>query len=289
MYEYNKSIKSSISDELINTYGLRPIAGLVVQSLYKTQVTPNQVTIASIIAGLIAAALYTNDSHVTIACAGLLVTLKDVLDSADGQLARAKQQYTRSGRFLDSIGDFLVNATIFSAIGYTLSTRHGSWEYGIFALLGLVGITFRVSYHVFYQVSFLHSEQKYQSNRITEEVREEDRSEDRFTLTLQNVFQKIYGWQDKLIVRIDGWSMGRQSSEKFRKKWYTDIAGIRMSGFLGMGTELFLLTVCSIFNRMEFYLSLNVVLLNGILFLNIAYRRVVLRRKLLLVEERPAR
>jgi len=281
MYEYNKSIKSSVSDELINTYVLRPIAGLVVQSLYNTQVTPNQVTVASIIAGLIAAAVYTIDSHVAIVCAGLLVTLKDVLDSADGQLARAKQQYSRSGRFLDSIGDFVVNLAVFSVIGNTLSARHGNSEYGILAVLGLAGITLRVSYHVFYQVSFLHAEEKYQSNRITEEVREADKSGDRFTLTLQNVFQKIYGWQDKLILRIDDWCMGGQRSDKFRKDWYTDVAGIRLSGFLGMGTELFLLTACSILNRLELYLCLNALLMNGIFLLNLTYRRVVLRRLLL--------
>jgi phosphatidylglycerophosphate synthase len=288
MYEYNNSIKSSVSDELINTYVLRPIAGLVVQSLYRTQVTPNQVTIASIIAGLIAAVFYTKDSHTTIACAGLLVILKDVLDSADGQLARAKQQYSRSGRFLDSIGDFLVNATVFSAIGYTLAMRHGSWGYGIVALLGLMGITFRVSYHVFHQVSFLHIEQKYQSNRIIEEVQEEDEQGERLALNLQKIYQKIYGWQDKLVLRIDDWCMGGKRSDNYREHWYKDITGIRMSGFLGMGTELFLLTVCSLLNRLELYLYLNVILMNGILFLNIAYKRVVLRRKLLRVGERPA-
>jgi phosphatidylglycerophosphate synthase len=31
--------------------------------------------------------------------AGLCMTLKDLLDSADGQLARAKQMYSRFGRF----------------------------------------------------------------------------------------------------------------------------------------------------------------------------------------------
>ncbi len=284
MYEYNKSIKSSVSDELINSYFLRPIAGLLVQSLYRTRVTPNQVTVASIIAGLFAAAFYMSDSRVAIACAGLLVTLKDILDSADGQLARAKQQYSRSGRFLDSIGDFVVNLAVFFVIGETLSVRHANAEYGLLALLGLAGITFRVSYHVFYQVSFLHGEEKYQTNRITEEIREADKSADRFTLTLQNVFQKIYGWQDKLVLRIDDGCMGGQRSDKFRTDWYTDIVGIRMSGFLGMGTELFLLTVCSIFNRLESYLYLNVVLMNGILFLNIAYRRVVLRNTLLQIE-----
>ena len=130
MYEYGKSVKSSVSDELINTYVLRPIAGLFVRAIYGTGITPNQVTVASIIAGLAAALVYLNGHSIAVACAGLLVTLKDVLDSVDGQLARAKQEYSRLGRFLDSIGDFVVNLALFASVGWLLSLKHGSFGYG---------------------------------------------------------------------------------------------------------------------------------------------------------------
>ena len=42
--------------------------------------------------------------------AALCFYLKDIFDSADGQLARAKQLYSRHGRFLDSIGDYVVDS-----------------------------------------------------------------------------------------------------------------------------------------------------------------------------------
>ena len=47
-----------------------------------------------------------------------------------------------------------------------------------------------------------------------------------------------------------------------------------------MGTELFLLTVCSLFNRLELYLYLNVLLMNGVLLSNLVYRKVFLQRRL---------
>jgi phosphatidylglycerophosphate synthase len=280
MYEYSKSIKSSVSDEPINTYMLRPLAGLVVRALYKTRVTPNQVTAASTIAGLIAALVYLNNTPLAVACAGFLVTTKDVLDSTDGQLARAKHQFSRIGRFLDSIGDFVVNAALFASIGYVLSTKDGNLAYAILALVGFAGITFRVSYHVFYQASFLHLEDMYQTNRISEEVRDEDRSGDRTALRLQRVFQAIYGWQDNLVLRMDKWCMGGQSGDEVQKRWYSDITGIRLSGFLGMGTELFVLTFCSLLNELTLYLYMNAVLMNGVLLFNILYRRFLLRRRL---------
>lgn len=280
MYEYSKSIKSSISDEPTNTYLLRPVAGLIVRVLYKTPVTPNQVTIASTLVGIIAAIVYLRDDASAIACAGLLVTVKDVLDSADGQLARVKQQYSRDGRFLDSIGDFMVDLAIFGAIGWMLSVRHGTVTYGVMAFLGLVGLTLRVSYHVFYHSSFLHLEDKYQMNRVTEEVREEDKKSDRITLVLQKVFQAIYGWQDRFILRIDEWCLGSEYGEDVRKEWYSDYLGIRLSGFVGLGTELFVLTLSSLFNSLELYLYLNLFLMNGVLLTNVLYRRFVLRAKL---------
>jgi len=298
MYSYRKSLKSDISDELINTYLLRPIAGLIVWVLYNTPVTPNQVTLASTIAGLVAAFFYLKGTPEAFIVAGLLITLKDLLDSADGQLARAKQQYSRVGRFLDSIGDFVVDAAVFSAIGWILYQSGGHWWMLLLALLGLAGISFRVSYHVFYQVNFLHLQKKFANNRTSEEIREEDLKKGGVDLVLQRIFQCIYGWQDRLIERVDRWSYGgdfrrshkneprdpseNSSPEPCQKgqEWYSDIISLRISGLLGFGTEFFLLMLCSVSNRLELYLYLNIFLMNGILLLCFLYRRFVLLRDL---------
>ncbi|MGD1045423.1 MAG: CDP-alcohol phosphatidyltransferase family protein [Bacteroidota bacterium] len=294
MYSYRNSIKSDKSDELINTYLLRPIAGIIVWVLYYTPITPNQVTIVSILSGIVAALFYLKGTASALVFAGLLITLKDILDSADGQLARAKQQQSRTGRFLDSIGDFIVDAAVFGSIGWTLYKLNSNWLMLFLALLGLIGISLRVSYHVFYQVHFLHLQKQYENNRITEEVRNEDLIKGGTELTLQYIFQFIYGWQDRLMARIDGWS----ARKTFRRKWkicmrsvqhyqastssegdiawYSDTLALRISGLLGFGTELFLLMVCSIFNYLELYLYLNMFLMNGILLICIVYRRFVL-------------
>jgi phosphatidylglycerophosphate synthase len=273
MYDYKKTLKSSLSDELINTYLLRPIAGFIVWVLYPTSITPNQVTIASTIAGLIAAWFYFQNQAPATAIAGLLITLKDVLDSADGQLARAKQQYSRIGRFLDSIGDFAVNLAVFGAIGWVLFASTGNAWMIVLAVLGLVGITLRVSYHVYYLASFLHLEEKYEVNRITEEVTSEDMKADPMTVTLQRIFQAIYGWQDRLMLRIDRWCSGGGTGREFAIRWYSDVVALRLSGLIGIGTELFLLMLCSVFNALHLYLLLNVFLMNSILFVSIFYRR----------------
>ena len=185
MYSYQNSIKSDKSDELINTYLLRPIAGIIVWALYYTPITPNQVTVISIVSGIVAAFFYLKGTAGAFIVAGLFIMLKDILDSADGQLARAKQLQSRIGRFLDSIGDFIVDAAVFGSIGWTLYKLNNEWWMLLLALLGLVGISLRVSYHVFYQVQFLHLQKQYENNRITEEIQEEDLRKGRVELTLQ--------------------------------------------------------------------------------------------------------
>ena len=147
--------------------------------------------------------------------------------------------------------------------------------------LGFLGITLRVSYHVYYHTSYLHLKSSYTLNRLTEEIRAEDYGVDRLTFRLHTVFIWLYGWQDRLMEKIDRWSKGGKiNSPEHEQLWYTDLAGLRISGLLGLGTELMLLTICSILDNFELYLSLNILLMNGIWGGSIVYRRCVLSPRL---------
>lgn len=146
---------------------------------------------------------------------------------------------------------------------------------------GFLGLTLRVSYHVYYQAHFLHLGQRYESNRITEEVRPEDRTGDRATLILQHIFQFLYGWQDRLMLRLDRWSRsGLELDEAELVRWYGDHTALRLGSFLGPGTELFLLMLCSVAGRLTLYLWLNLGLMNGVILAVWTYRRYRLRRAL---------
>ena len=278
---FKQSLKSQsyYSDEIINIYLLRPLAAMIVWLLYPTRVTPNHVTGLVIIFGLSAAVVYTINTPSAIAVGGILVCVKDIFDDADGQLARAKELYSRRGRFLDSIGDFVVDAAVFSSVTYVVFQSYPTVVTIILGAASLLGITLRVSYHVFYQASFLHLEERYKLNRIIEEVTEEDRKGDPIALRLQIVFNWIYGWQDKFMYRLDRWCRGSTITEKQFRAWYSDKTGLRISGLLGFGTEFALLTVCSLFNQLHLYLVLNVLMMNGIWSIGIIYRRFVLLNK----------
>ena len=279
---FRQSLKSEAyyAYELINIYLLRPLAAGIVWLLYPTSVTPNQVTIAAVVIGFVAAFTYTLNTPVAIAIAGVLVMLKDIVDDADGQLARAKSLYSRRGRFLDSIGDFVVDVAVFAAITKVLYHTRPMVTTIVLGIVSLAGITLRVSYHVFYQVSFLHLESRYGLNRIVEDITEADRHGDPVALQLQKIFTMIYSWQDRLMNRLDCWCMGGTVDENQFPIWYGDRFGLRLSGLLGFGTELTLLAVCSWFDALALYILLNLFLMNGIWLLSMLYRRVVLRMNL---------
>jgi phosphatidylglycerophosphate synthase len=279
-YSYGASVKSDASDELINTYVLRPAAGLLVRLLYRTSVTPNQVTLAAAASGLVAAALYLQGTTFLTPLAGLFLTLKDLLDSADGQLARAKGMFSWAGRFLDSLGDFAVNLAVFAAIAAVPArSGEGAGTY-LLPLAAFLGISLRVSYHVFYQTSFLHLRNAYTGNRTSEEIRAEDAGEDRVTAALHRTFLVLYGWQDALIARLDRACRRRGGRPPVTdERWYGDVTGVRLSGFLGLGTELFMLTACSVANRLDVYFFVNIVGMNSVLLGCVLYRVVMLQRK----------
>jgi phosphatidylglycerophosphate synthase len=275
---FRQSLKSDAyyADELINIYFLRPLAAVIVWLVYPARITPNQLTVAAAAVGCAAAAAYLGNSPAMVALAGLLVTVKDVLDDADGQLARAKQLYSRRGRFLDSIGDAVVDILVFAAITYVVYQSTPAVSVIVLGMLSLLGITLRVSYHVFYQASFLHLEDRYTLNRIVEEVTEEDKRGDPVALRLQILFNVIYRWQDRLMCRIDDWCKGGEVTGERLRLWYSDRAGLRISGLLGFGTEFALLTLCSVFNQLYLYLWLNVLLMNGVWLASVLYRKYFL-------------
>ena len=281
-YSYNNSVKSDISDEPVNIYMQRPLAAIVTRAVYHTPVTPNQLTIIAMLFGVAGGVLLgVQNAHLT--AAAVCFYCKDIFDSADGQLARAKQLYSRRGRFLDSIGDYIVDLFLFGGIFVFLLRSGMEFPFAfLISLAGFLGISLRVSYHVFYQTSYLHGKNQYEMNRTTEELREEDFHEDPVTIRLQRIFYLLYGWQDRLMNRLDSWCLGesKKRNGSVVAEWYQDAAGLLLGGFLGFGTEFVLLTICLLLNDIQLYLFFTIIVLNCAWAAAVVYRKFFLAGKI---------
>ena len=122
-------------------YLIRPPASLIVKAVFKTQITPNQLTWTSLVFALLAAMAYLGGRPVFFALGGCLTLVSTIFDAADGMLARAKNMTSRYGAyldlFLDRVADFVV--MIGATIGYFRYSR--SYAFLIFGLV-TVGLYF---------------------------------------------------------------------------------------------------------------------------------------------------
>ena len=117
--EYQASLKSSDTEEWFDLHFHRPLGFLWAKLFAKLGVSPNAITIASIFMGVAGGVLlYFGQPYLAwLNWVGmLLITWADTFDSADGQLARLTQQYSRMGRILDGVSGDLWFAAICFAI-----------------------------------------------------------------------------------------------------------------------------------------------------------------------------
>jgi len=279
---YESSLKSKQADELLNTYFIRPVASLFVGLLYPTPLLPIHVVLLGSLFG-IASAIFIGFGNLV--WGGIFLFVKNILDAVDGQLARARHQEDRRGRFLDSISDFLINFLIFGAIGWHLLKIHTGVEIWILASLAFLSLSLRVSYFVYYFVAYLHLGQKLTQNRQFEILTEEDRQGDPLALLLQRIYIFLYNWQDRFVGQLDRWCLGRTEGlshnerQKLLEWWYSHLPSLRLSGFLGLGTELTFVILGLILNKIHLYLWFNVIFLNGYAVFLIVYRKHLARKK----------
>jgi CDP-L-myo-inositol myo-inositolphosphotransferase len=135
----------SYSDSpIIDRYIIRKISGFISGFLSRTPVTPNQVTIISLILGIISGIFFSLGEYTYTITAGLLYFLSTVFDQCDGEVARLKQMETEFGRKLDIIVDAIANAVIVIGITFALYKTGGSGFIIITGILAITGISMSI-------------------------------------------------------------------------------------------------------------------------------------------------
>ena len=138
--ERDKPVISHSDSPIIDRYIIRKISGFITWLLVKTPVTPNQVTIISLILGIASAAFFSHGAHTYTIIAGLFYFISTVFDQCDGEVARYKQMTSDFGKTFDIIVDSIVNATITIGITIAIYKTNGSGLSIIAGLLAMTGI-----------------------------------------------------------------------------------------------------------------------------------------------------
>lgn len=132
----------------LSDYGRAP-ARWIANALKGTAVTPIHVTMMFVVAGGIAIACILTEQY-WLAAAFLI--LKSILDAADGELARVKKTPSYTGRYFDSVSDFILNFFFLCSICYV---TEGSllWAFVAFFAMQLQGTLYNY-YYVIYRNKF---------------------------------------------------------------------------------------------------------------------------------------
>jgi len=138
--ESYQPVISHSDSPIIDRYIIRKISGFITGLLVNTPVTPNQVTIISLILGIASAAFFSHGAHTYTIIAGLFYFISTVFDQCDGEVARYKQMTSDFGKTFDIIVDSIVNATITIGITIAIYKTNGSGLSIIAGLLAMTGI-----------------------------------------------------------------------------------------------------------------------------------------------------
>lgn len=126
-----------IVDRFIN----RTISERITRLAVRGPVTPNQVTVASLLTGLLGAWLLAQTSFAASVSGLLLCQLSVVLDHVDGEIARLKFQFSRLGKWLDNFSDHVVDLAVIACVAWRVAVAGEAWSVAPLGIAAAAGVT----------------------------------------------------------------------------------------------------------------------------------------------------
>ena len=120
-------------EELADIFFFRPCGWIIARGARVLRMTPTHLSITGAMVGVAGGALLYDESPGLLSFA--LLILSEIVDSADGQLARMTGQITEFGRVVDGVGDYVRHGAIYIAIAAGIIHRGGSSSILIWMLL----------------------------------------------------------------------------------------------------------------------------------------------------------
>jgi phosphatidylglycerophosphate synthase len=254
----------------------------VLRLLYWLRVPHELVTLASIGSGLFSALMFYEGRLIP---GALLLHLKDVLDACDGGLARLTGRGHLIGRYLDSLGDFLVLVSVVTAISFHAYSL-GQPQYLAWGVAALFSIFVQCSFFNFYQIAYVEQFGIGSLNSKRDEIGRDDLDVDassgqaRLLLKLLRfAYIVVYGWQDRLVAAVDNMILKRCLTCP-RSDWYGDKPLMVLQSPLCFGTHIFVLIISALLGRPQYGLLFVVIAMNLYLLFVLYYRRNHFLRRL---------
>jgi hypothetical protein len=283
---FRATIKPVEVEELIDLFVHRPLAHLIARAAYPTAITPDQLTMVSMVVGVASgwcAWTSLGRGEPYLAAGGLLLIASAVVDCSDGQLARMRQSSSRFGRMLDGLVDFIVQAAVIPPVlahlwvEHRANPREAALWLGVGAVAAVTGAVHTTLYDHFKNVYLVHTQPtRREGDDDPEDVERQYeglksrglRLADavRFFLYRRYVPQQraILGWVDPSIPArfrdMAGYSVERAARYRLLHR-----AVMRAWSFYGIGTHIFGLGVAMMTGHLATYVFFRAVVFNAAL------------------------
>lgn len=113
-----------VEDSAVSNYLYRPISRPISRVLVATPVTPNQISGAVAVIGMIGCWLIAHAGQRNLVLGAGLVLAAGILDGCDGEVARLRLTSSKFGAWLDTVVDELTTTVYFAALGYHTHLHH---------------------------------------------------------------------------------------------------------------------------------------------------------------------
>ena len=258
--EYKRGLKSVAVEEVLDLLVYRPLAFLLVKAVQRTPVTPNQLTLLSMVFGVIGGAFLALGTSAGCAAGALFFFLYNVVDCSDGQLARLKHSGTHLGRILDGVADYVTSVAAYVGIGIGFASPSDT-PVALWALTAAAGFSNATQSGLldFYRNRYLEATGVRRSAG-GEEQRAFRAEYEALRSQRGRLVEKLLVGSYVLYCRIQQRLTGGEQSGA--RAWNADPEGyvranrvmMRCWTILGPTTQWSLLIVCGLLDRMDIYL-----------------------------------
>ena len=135
------ALRSPDDGPVVDRYVNRTLSAILTRGLLSSRVTPNQVTGASLLTGLLGAWLLSGEGGARSLLGLILFQLSVILDHVDGEVARLKYLHSRLGKWLDNFSDHAVGLGVIAFLTWRVSAGHPAGYFIVLGLAAALGVT----------------------------------------------------------------------------------------------------------------------------------------------------
>ena len=277
-------LKSGDVEDPVNRYVHRTLAYSFVRAIFRTRITPNMITLLTVIIGFAAGCAFIWGTPAAMFAGGVGIWAAAILDGADGILARAKNLHSEFGRALDGSADSIVAVfTVFPGFYHIWVTYHNPYHLAL--MVPAVGLT--VVHHAvydFYKESYLRATRpgKGAEGRDADEIGETvEASLDKgpiVRIAVEHILVPHLKRQRAFLSWLDpeAWQLSKQlKADEQTADIYRNFnqGPMRLWALVSSAPHSYLMAICAMFDRLDIYLLIRVFVMNGIFFVAAIWQR----------------